>query len=274
MQGSHARYDLTMCETGELIVTDLLTSELIPSQKSKSKTSDKPPTWRIIDHNGKARYFDQKEIDNCYLRKKLKERTQEELNLRNNVEATIFQLGYHYPNKKSRYRGLVKHEIWTFVRCIWINFVRISKYLKSLVPKGRKMETELIKTTIFIFLLIKFVILNVILKNLGKKLKARTQEELNMRNNVEATIFQLGYHYPHKKSRYRGLVKHKIWAFVRCIWINFVRISKYLKSLAPKGGKMVAELIKSTLFLIFFVKFLILNVFFTSLGRKLAVQWK
>ena len=170
MQGNHARYDLTMNENGELIVTDLLTSEIIPSQKTKPKTPDKPPTWRIIDHNGKPRYFDQKEIDNCYLRKKLKTRTQEELNLRNNVEATIFQLGYHYPHKKSRYRGLVKHGIWAFVRCIWINFVRISKYLKSLATKGGKMVAEIIKPTIFIFLLIKFVILNVFLPNLDRKL--------------------------------------------------------------------------------------------------------
>ena len=60
-----------------------------------------------------------------------------------------------------------------------------------------------------------------------KQIGNRTKEELNVRNNVEATVFQLGYHYPNDKSRYRGLIKHKMWANVRCMWVNFVRIVNF-----------------------------------------------
>ena len=52
-----------------------------------------------------------------------------------------------------------------------------------------------------------------------------------MRNNVEATIFQMGFHYSNNKSRYRGLAKHKLWAYSRALWVNFVRLQKY-------GGKL------------------------------------
>lgn len=60
-----------------------------------------------------------------------------------------------------------------------------------------------------------------------KKISSIPQQILNIRNNVEATIFQLGFHYPNDKSRYRGLIKHKMWAHIRCLWINFVRILNF-----------------------------------------------
>jgi hypothetical protein len=64
--------------------------------------------------------------------------------------------------------------------------------------------------------------------NLRQKLKEIPIEESNIRNNVEATIFQLGYHYSNDKSNYRTLAKHKLWAYSRSLWVNFVRILKYI----------------------------------------------
>jgi hypothetical protein len=58
--------------------------------------------------------------------------------------------------------------------------------------------------------------------------------ELNIRNNVEASIFQLGQRYSNSKSRYRGLIKHKIWSNMRCLWVNYVRISRYISGLCQK----------------------------------------
>ena len=58
---------------------------------------------------------------------------------RNNVEASIFQLGYHYSNAKSRYRGLIKHQMWANMRCLWVNFVRVLNYINK----------ESLKTTFF-----------------------------------------------------------------------------------------------------------------------------
>ena len=74
--------------------------------------------------------------DSGYLiRKQIAETPIETLKFRNNVEATIFQLGYHYSNAKSRYRGEVKHQMWANIRCLWVNYVRILKYIKQLCQR-------------------------------------------------------------------------------------------------------------------------------------------
>ena len=79
------------------------------------------------------------------LRQKLKEIPIEETNIRNNVEATIFQLGYHYSNDKSRYRTLAKHKLWAYSRSLWINFVRLMKYVTQLCQRtllGQKISNS------------------------------------------------------------------------------------------------------------------------------------
>ncbi|MDR0604330.1 MAG: transposase, partial [Bacteroidales bacterium] len=85
--------------------------------------------WTIKYDGNKKRYFDQKQVEICQLRKQISATPQSVLNRRNNVEATIFQLGYHYTNDKSRYRGLIKHKMWANIRCLWVNFVRIVKFV-------------------------------------------------------------------------------------------------------------------------------------------------
>jgi len=62
-----------------------------------------------------------------------------------------------------------------------------------------------------------------------RKMKERPLEETRKRNNVEATIFQFGLNLNSQKSKYRGLIKQKIWSFCRCFWINLVRIMNYLR---------------------------------------------
>jgi hypothetical protein len=49
-------------------------------------------------------------------------------------------------------------------------------------------------------------------------------EERKKRNNVEATIFQYCFHTRNNKTRYRGLIKHKMQALARCAWINMRRL--------------------------------------------------
>jgi len=75
------------------------------------------------------------DIDGFLIRKQIAETPIKTLQFRNNVEATIFQLGYHYPNAKSRYRGEIKHQMWANIRCLWVNFVRILKYIKQLCQR-------------------------------------------------------------------------------------------------------------------------------------------
>jgi hypothetical protein len=44
---------------------------------------------------------------------------------------------------------------------------------------------------------------------------------------VEATIFQYSFHIRNNKTRYRGLIKHKLFAFAKCLWMNLSRITNH-----------------------------------------------
>ncbi|MBK7707446.1 MAG: transposase [Acidobacteria bacterium] len=124
IQGSKGRYGLEMDE-GNLRVTDRETGKELEATEMVTKKGER--RWRIRTDKG-LRYFLQARLSSR-LRKKAEETPKEILEKRNNVEATIFQLGYHYPNGKSRYRGQIKHQMWANVRCLWVNFVRIWKYV-------------------------------------------------------------------------------------------------------------------------------------------------
>jgi hypothetical protein len=134
IQGSKGRYVLEMDE-GRLRVTDRETGQELEAKEIVTKKGDRK--WRIRTHKG-LKYFNQREIESSRLRKKAEDTPKEILQKRNNVEATIFQLAYHYPNGKSRYRGRIQHQMWANVRCLWVNFVRIWKYAAKGSPETRK----------------------------------------------------------------------------------------------------------------------------------------
>jgi hypothetical protein len=73
--------------------------------------------------------------------------------------------------------------------------------------------------------------------NMRREMKGRPLEELHKRNNVEATIFQLSVPLRNNKSKYRGLIKQKIWACCRCLWINLVRIVNFTKQICQRTFK-------------------------------------
>lgn len=132
IQGAKGRYEFYFCKKGELTVLDIKHNTIMEVVKIIGK--NQTIKWRINASNG-YRYFTQKDIDGYLLRKQIAETPIETLQKRNNVEATIFQLGYHYPNAKTRYRGEIKHQMWANMRCLWLNFVRILKYNGQLVQK-------------------------------------------------------------------------------------------------------------------------------------------
>ena len=138
MQGAPSRYDLSLDpqDQTKLIVTDVKTGNLIETKEVKSRKNPESKQWRIITHEGKPRYFNLENLRTSLLRKQLRDIPLEERNKRNNVEATIFQFGFHYPNNKSRYRSLDKHKLWAYARCLWINFVRILKYITQLCQRS------------------------------------------------------------------------------------------------------------------------------------------
>ena len=57
-----------------------------------------------------------------------------------------------------------------------------------------------------------------------KKVESVPFEKRKRRNNVEATIFQYCFHTRNNKTKYRGLIKHKMQALARCAWINVRRL--------------------------------------------------
>lgn len=134
MQGGIPRYAVSLDENNNniLIVVDNKTGKQVETQTVKSSKNPNQKKWRIKTEEGKYRYFDMESVRAAILRQKLKDIPIEERNIRNNVEATIFQLGYHYSNDKSRYTGLAKHKLWAYSRSLWINFVRIMKYVTQL----------------------------------------------------------------------------------------------------------------------------------------------
>lgn len=88
--------------------------------------------------------------------------------------------------------------------------------------------------------------------HLRHQIKGRSEQELHKRNNVEATIFQLSFPLRNNKSKYRGLIKQKIWAYCRCLWINLVRILKYTKQLGQATFKTSEKPNMATFFCDFF----------------------
>lgn len=148
IQGAKSKYQLEMVENGELSVVDIETNESIDVQKVISKKRE--VKWRIKHKNG-YRYFTQDNIDTYLIRKKIEETPVEILQKRNNVEATIFQLGYHYSNAKSRYRGLIKHQMWANIRCLWVNFVRIVNYMTKTGLKSTLSIIEIIILQFIVF---------------------------------------------------------------------------------------------------------------------------
>ena len=146
IQGAKGRYQFTVLENGELSILDTKTNEIIESLRLICKNDI--TKWRIETVKG-YRYFTQKDIDTYLIRKKIAETPIETLQFRNNVEATIFQLGYHYSNAKSRYRGLIKHQMWANIRCLWVNFVRILKYLNPTCQRTAILARYMLKYSSF-----------------------------------------------------------------------------------------------------------------------------
>ena len=122
-QGKPGRYDLEF-HGNTLQVTDNQLNIQIPVTITKNNK------YRIKTETG-YRYFTDKEIESCRLRKQANELPKEIRNKRNNVEASIFQLAHRLRKDKTRYRGKFKNNIWAILRSLWVNFVRIANNLKK-----------------------------------------------------------------------------------------------------------------------------------------------
>ena len=120
-----------------LLVTDTRTGEQMKAVLVKKHKKSNEDRWRIKTPTGYY-YFNHQAIRASHLRREIKGRTLEELHKRNNVEATIFQLGFPLRNKKSKYRGLIKQKTWAYCRCLWINLIRILNFTKQICQRTYK----------------------------------------------------------------------------------------------------------------------------------------
>ena len=136
IQGFESKYDLEMTPEG-LLVTDTKTGEQMKAVLVKKHKNSKEDRWRITTPTGYY-YFGQLAIRASQLRRQMKGRPLEELHKRNNVEATIFQLGFPLRNNKSKYRGIIKQKTWAYCRCLWINLVRILNFTKQICQRTFK----------------------------------------------------------------------------------------------------------------------------------------
>ena len=136
IQGAESRYDLELTPDG-LQVTDSQTGESVLAVLVRKQKNSKEDRWRIETPDGPY-YFSQQAIRTSTMRREMKRRPLAELHKRNNVEATIFQLGIPLTNGKSKYRGLIKQKMWTVCRCLWINLVRIVNFTKQICQRTFK----------------------------------------------------------------------------------------------------------------------------------------
>ena len=150
-QGPPGRYDLTI-QNNKIQVFDNQTNTRVAVTHTKNNK------YRIKTEKG-FRYFTDKQIESCRLRKQVEELPNEIKNKRNNVEATIFQLAYHLRKDKTKYRGNFKNKIWAILRSLWINFARIAKNLVSISQKVKAKVNNTLLLDVFVNFITFFLIL-------------------------------------------------------------------------------------------------------------------
>jgi len=114
--------------TDNLKVTDTETGEVFDAiYVGENKREGKH--WRVNLSHVKPthpwRYFNENEVRRSELRRKIESLPPEEQHKRNNIEAAMFQYSFHTRNGKTRYRGLFRHRLQAFHRCMWMNLRRL-----------------------------------------------------------------------------------------------------------------------------------------------------
>lgn len=124
MQGG-CRWELIPHDEDGLTIREIATGNTYEAVKAVTKQGSRN-RWRIPWNNKTGwRYFEDKDIKAYQLRKQIESLPLEEQHKRNNVEAAMFQYSFHTRNGKTRYRGLLKHRMHAYSRCMWMNLRRM-----------------------------------------------------------------------------------------------------------------------------------------------------
>lgn len=133
LPGNPGKYEFEQKKNGEIEVINTATGEVQTAEKYKEGKYK-------IKEEGKLKYFTAAVIISFFMRKQVEEIPQALKNMRNNVEATIFQMSYTLRNNKTRYRGQFKNQLWAYCRAMWVNARRIEIYMGELCPDDPKRE--------------------------------------------------------------------------------------------------------------------------------------
>jgi len=129
------------------------------------------------------------QIATAELRRELSAIPGQEQMKRNNVEETIFQYCFHTRNNKTRYRGLFRHKLFTFARCLWINHLRLGNYLITIGQRAHEngLITDFcyIKTSIMEQFFIVFDFL------LPRSSETKNEKKMNYVFNLKLTLFKM-----------------------------------------------------------------------------------
>ena len=124
MQGG-CRWELIPHDKDGLTIREIATGNTYEAVKAVTMQGSRK-RWRIPWNNKTGwRYFEDKDIKAYQLRKQIESLPLEEQHKRNNVEAAMFQYSFHTRNGKTRYRGLLKHRMHAYSRCMWMNLQRM-----------------------------------------------------------------------------------------------------------------------------------------------------
>ena len=148
--------------TDNLKVTDTETGEVFDAiYVGENKREGKH--WRVNLSHVKPthpwRYFNENEVRRSELRRKIESLSPEEQHKRNNIEAAMFQYSFHTRNGKTRYRGLFRHRLQAFHRCMWMNLRRLVLFQTTISqrPLPEPASSLIGKTEDYISSLIKAV---------------------------------------------------------------------------------------------------------------------
>ena len=148
--------------TDNLKVTDTETGEVFDAiYVGENKREGKH--WRVNLSHVKPthpwRYFNEDEVRRSELRRKIESLSPQEQHKRNNIEAAMFQYSFHTRNGKTRYRGLFRHRLQAFHRCMWMNLRRLVLFQTTISqrPLPEPVSSLIGKTEDYISSLIKAV---------------------------------------------------------------------------------------------------------------------
>ncbi len=111
-------FKVTIVEIGEII-------DAIYVGENKREGKHRRVNLSHVKSTHPWRYFNKENIRRSELRRKIESLPLEEQHKRNNIEAAMFQYSFHTRNGKTRYRGLFRHRLQAFHRCMWMNLRRL-----------------------------------------------------------------------------------------------------------------------------------------------------